>query len=100
MNISKKVLDFMKLKNYLGIYVTYEIKACGWAGPSEIIRGEFIKNNEELEEILKNKHILEYDVSDVKVLITDNLKNKKINIVSAFKFFNMFMSLGIDVRRK
>ena len=95
--ISDKVLNFAENRGFCGIVLKKEINKFGWAGCVDIIRGEFIKNEEEI-----NKDIF-YNVEEyknIKVFIPENIDNSlEIRIKSNLSFFNM-MILSVDVFEK
>lgn len=95
--ISDKVLNFAENRGFCGIVLKKEMNKFGWAGCVDIIRGEFIKSEEEI-----NKDIF-YNVEEyknIKVFIPENIDNSlEIRIKSNLSFFNM-MILSIDVFEK
>lgn len=95
--ISDKVLNFAENRGFCGIVLKKEMNKFGWAGCVDIIRGEFIKNEEEI-----NKDIF-YNVEEyknIKVFIPENIDNSlEIRIKSNLSFFNM-MILSVDVFEK
>lgn len=95
--ISDKVLNFAENRGFCGIVLKKEMNKFGWAGCVDIIRGEFIKNEEEI-----NKDIF-YNVEEyknIKVFIPKNIDNSlEIRIKSNLSFFNM-MILSVDVFEK
>lgn len=96
--VTDKVLDFMKKKNYVGIIVDKEIQACGWAGPRESIRGEFVKTMEDIEDELGNYNVKE--VSGIKVFIPKHLDDRSaphIRVSSLFNFFGLMMPLNVEM---
>ena len=98
-SLSNKVLNFMKKREFTGIVLNQEIKQFGWAGCRPIIRGEFIKNEDEIESSKREAYILE-EIDGIKVFIPKNMgydsKNKKIIITSNLMFFNMII-LSIEM---
>ena len=97
--ISKKVLDFMEKKRYIGILITHTVMSGGWAGCVDIIRGEFIKNVEDIEYIDKKKSV-EINVSGMRVFVPSNMEHRNFTVNSSFRFFNFYMSLGVDLVKK
>lgn len=95
--ISDKVLNFAENRGFCGIVLKKEMNKFGWAGCVDIIRGEFIKSEEEI-----NKDIF-YNVEEyknIKVFIPENIDNSlEIRIKSNLSFFNM-MILSVDVFEK
>lgn len=95
--ISDKVLNFAENRGFCGIVLKKEINKFGWAGCVDIIRGEFIKSEEEI-----NKDIF-YNVEEyknIKVFIPENIDNSlEIRIKSNLSFFNM-MILSVEVFEK
>lgn len=95
--ISDKVLNFAENRGFCGIVLKKEMNKFGWAGCVDIIRGEFIKSEEEI-----NKDIF-YNVEEyknIKVFIPKNIDNSlEIRIKSNLSFFNM-MILSVEVFEK
>lgn len=99
--VTEKVRAYMKKKNYIGIVVDKEVQACGWAGPRESIRGEFVKNIEDMKDEIEKFNAK--DVDGVKVFIPKHLDNgfiTHVRISSLFTLFGLFMSLNVEFDNK
>lgn len=99
--VSDKVIKFVKERNYFGIALKKEMNKFGWAGCVDIIRGEFIKNETDLNS--KIEYVME-EYKGVKVFVPKNIKNsmtgsQEIRIRSNLSFFNM-MILSVDIFEK
>lgn len=95
--VSRKVIDYVKKKNYVGIVVDKEIQSCGWAGPRESIRGEFVKKEENIMEEIDKFNV--QDVDGIKVFVPKHLDNKfipRVKISSLFTLFGLFMFLNVE----
>ena len=92
--ISDKVINFAQKRDFIGIVLKQEITKFGWAGCRPIIRGEFIKNENEAENI--SSYIVE-EFKGIKVFIPKDMgydsKRKKIIITSNLMFF-LFLLLN------
>lgn len=95
--ISDKVLKFANSRKFVGIVLKKEKNKFGWAGCVDVIRGEFIKDLQEVKpEISYN--IEEY--KGIKVFIPTDIDNSmEIRIKSNLSFFNM-MILSVDIFEK
>lgn len=95
--ISDKVVNFAGKRKFIGIVLKKEENRFGWAGCVEVIRGEFIKNENELNK--KVSYTME-EYKGIKVFIPENIdSNLEIRIKSNLTFFNM-MILSVDAFEK
>lgn len=93
--ITEKVLKYMKTNGYIGIALKREIQSFGWAGCRDIIQGEFIKEISQIE--VKKIKYEAIDISGIKVFIPEYLKDiKEIKISSLFSVFSKIMLLNIE----
>lgn len=95
--INEKVKKFMEKREFIGIVLNQEIKQFGWAGCRPIIRGEFIKNENEIEKI--STYCIE-ESEGIKVFIPKDMgydpQKKRIIITTNLMFFNMII-LSIEM---
>lgn len=86
--ISKKVEEHIKKNNLIGIVLKRESLSFGWAGCRDVIQGELVKDNSQIES-KDFKYIIE-EVQGVKVFIPEYLKNLK-NIKISSNFLSLFI---------
>lgn len=96
--ISNKVVNFAVKRNFTGIVLRKETTKFGWAGCRDIIRGEFIKNEDEKLDSSLMYRVEEY--KGIRVFIPSDImyfpEKERIEIVSNISFFNM-MILSVEI---
>lgn len=95
-SISDKVVDFASKKSFIGIVLKKEVSQFGWAGCVDIIRGEFIKDEKEINQKISYSV---HECRGIKVFIPKNIdidSSKDIIIKSNLTFFNM-MILSVEI---
>ena len=93
--IKEKVIKYVKKNSFIGIVLKKEIQSFGWAGCRDVIQGELVKDNSQIEG-KDFKYNIE-EVQGVKVFIPEYLKNLK-NIKISSNFLSLFIkSVILDV---
>lgn len=86
--IKEKVIKYVKKNSFIGIVLKKEIQSFGWAGCRDVIQGELVKDNSQIEG-KDFKYNIE-EVQGVKVFIPEYLKNLK-NIKISSNFLSLFI---------
>ena len=97
-DVANNVIAFINKKGYVGIIIEKEVQSCGWAGPREKIRGEFVKKIEEMENEINRFSIKE--VSGIKVFIPKYMDNgivPHIVVTSLINIFGFSMILSVEL---
>jgi len=97
MEITGKVLEFMKKKKFQGIILSKVEVKFGWVGCQEEIQGEFLKE-EELKKYSGVENLIVVENKGIKVFVPLNIKSvDKLVIDSQFSFFGV-MKLKIFIK--